>query len=154
MMYLSQKHYCSQLSTQSTQLSTQEVHVMSAVFKKSNLTNRRDILRITTRDDAISMKEVENGSEIAVTAYVIQEVTRDRGDQADGEVFNSIMVLDDKGNIYATRSDTFIEKLQEIMDELQEAGEDMSDLTGNPLVIRITKQRSTKGNQFVSCSLA
>lgn len=127
---------------------------MSAVFKKSNLTNRRDILRITTRDDAISMKEVENGSEIAVTAYVIQEVTRDRGDQADGEVFNSIMVLDDKGVVYATRSDTFIEKLQEIMDELQEAGEDMSDLTGNPLVIRITKQRSTKGNQFVSCSLA
>lgn len=127
---------------------------MSAVFKKSNLTSRRDILRITTRDDAISMKEVENGSEIAVTAYVIQEVTRDRGDHADGEVFNSIMVLDDKGTVYATRSDTFIEKLQEIMDELQEAGEDMSDLTGNPLVIRITKQRSSKGNQFVSCSLA
>lgn len=127
---------------------------MSAEFVSSNLTNRRDILKITTRDDAISMKDVENGSEITVKAYVCQRITRDRGEHADGEVFNSIMVLDDKGTVYATRSDTFIEKLQDIMDELSDAGEDITDLDANPLVIRITKQRSSKGNQFVSCSLA
>lgn len=127
---------------------------MSATFVKSNLTSRREILKITTRDDAISMKEVENGTEIPVTAYVIQDIIRDRGEHADGEQFQSIMVLDVNGNVYATRSNTFIEKLQEIMDELQDAGEDMSNLSENPLTIRVTKQRSRQGNQFVSCSLA
>ena len=127
---------------------------MSAEFVKSNLTNRRDILRITTRDDAISMKDIENGTEIAVKAYVVQNITRDRGEYADGEVFQSIMVLSDDGKVYATRSDTFIEKLQDIMSELADAGENVEDLENEPLVIRITKQKSSKGNQFVSCSLA
>ena len=59
---------------------------MSAKVKESSLTNKLDIMKITTRDDAISMKDVENGTEITMTAYVIQEIVKDRGVDPSGEI--------------------------------------------------------------------
>lgn len=126
---------------------------MSAKVKESSLTNKRDIMRITTRDDAISMKEVQTGTEIQMVAYVIQEVTKDRGADATGEKFDSILVLDASGNLYATRSETFIEKIHSIMEELAGDGEDF-DFSKEPLTLRISHQKARSGNTFVSCSLA
>lgn len=125
---------------------------MSAKVKGSNLVNKRDIMRITTRDDAIPMKDVPNGTEIAMTAYVIEEVTKDRGADPSGEVFDCILVQDQAGAVYATRSETFIEKILDMMGEITVDGEEIS--AENPLVIRITQQKSRNGNNFVSCSLA
>lgn len=127
---------------------------MSAKVKESNLKNKIDIMRITTRDDAIPMKDVQNGTEIAMTAYVIEEVTKDRGADPSGEVFECILVQDSNGAVYATRSETFIEKIRDIMDELMEGEDYTLDLKAEPLMIRITKQKSRSGNNFVSCSLA
>lgn len=127
---------------------------MSAKVKSSNLTNKREIMKITTRDDAIPMKDVPSGTEINVIAYVIEEVTKDRGTDPSGETFDCILVLDDKGDLYATRSETFINKIFDIMDTLTDDGEDVSDLAANPLTLRITQQKSRSGNMFVSCSLA
>lgn len=127
---------------------------MSAKVKESNLTSKRDIMRITTRDDAIPMKDVPNGTEIAMVAYVVEEVVKDRGADPSGEVFDCILVQDASGDVYATRSETFIEKIRDIMEELKEDGEDVSNLKESPLQIRITQQKSRSGNNFVSCSLA
>lgn len=127
---------------------------MSAKVKSSNLSNKREIMKITTRDDAIPMKDVPSGTEINVVAYVIEEVTKDRGTDPSGETFDCILVLDDKGDLYATRSETFINKIFDIMDTLTDDGEDVSDLAANPLTLRITQQKSRSGNLFVSCSLA
>lgn len=127
---------------------------MSAKVKESNLKNKIDIMRITTRDDAIPMKDVQNGTEIAMTAYVIEEVTKDRGADPSGEVFECILVQDSNGKVYATRSETFIEKIRDIMDELMEGEDYTLDLKAEPLMIRITQQKSRSGNNFVSCSLA
>lgn len=127
---------------------------MSAKVKSSNLTNKRDIMRITTRDDAIPMKDVQNGTEISMVAYVIEEVTKDRGADPSGETFDCILLLDNGGNVYATRSETFINKILDIMEELREDPETPVDLSQEPLQIRITQQKSRTGNNFVSCSLA
>lgn len=124
---------------------------MSATVKESNLTSKRDIMRITTRDDAIPMKDVPSGTEIQMMGYVIEDVTKDRGDNPTYETFECILILDNQNNVYATRSATFIEKIREIMKELGD--EDTADAS-EPLVIRITKQKSRSGNNFVSCSLA
>lgn len=127
---------------------------MSAKVKESSLTNKLDVMRITTRDDAISMKDVENGQEISMTAYVIQEIVKDRGADPNGEIFDSILVLDQDGTLYATRSETFIEKVHSIMAELTGDDESPLDLKANPLTLRISHQKSRSGNNFVSCSLA
>ena len=127
---------------------------MSAKVKESNLTNTRDIMRITTRDDAIPMKDVPSGTEIAAVAYVVETVVKDRGIDPTGEEFDCILVLDQSGALYATRSETFINKMHDIMYMLQTDGEDVSNLADNPLMLRITQQKSRSGNNFVSCSLA
>lgn len=126
---------------------------MSAKTIKSSLTNPREILRITTRDDVVSMKDIPNGTEINMTAFVVQEVTKDRGADANGEVFKTILVRDDQGVIYATRSETFQNKLDDIMQLLNDSGMPV-DLENEPLVLRITHQKSRSGNTFVSCALA
>lgn len=127
---------------------------MSAKVKQSNLTSKRDIMRITTRDDAKPMKDITSGTEISMVAYVIEEVVKDRGADPSGETFDCILVQDVNGDVYATRSETFINKILDIMAELAADGENIADLKEEPLVIRITQQKSRSGNNFVSCSLA
>lgn len=128
---------------------------MSAKVKSTNLTDKKAIMRITTRDDAIPMKDVTSGTEISMVAYVIEEVVKDRGIDPSGEIFDCILVLTDTGELYATRSETFINKILDIMEMLRD-GEDETptDITKEPLRIRITQQKSRNGNNFVSCSLA
>jgi len=127
---------------------------MSAKVKSTNLTDKRDIMRITTRDDAIPMKDVTSGTEISMVAYVIEEVVKDRGIDPSGEIFDCILVLTDTGELYATRSETFINKILDIMEMLGDDDEASADLTSEPIRIRITQQKSRNGNNFVSCSLA
>ena len=67
---------------------------MSAKVKSSNLTNKREIMKITTRDDAIPMKDVPSGTEINVVAYVIEEVTKDNPVADD----NDMSWLDELGD--------------------------------------------------------
>lgn len=128
---------------------------MAAKFVESSFTDKKQILRITTRDDAISMKKLDNGTTINVTGYVIQEITKDYnlepGEQP--EVFDSILVLDDHDNLYATRSDTFIRKIKEIVEMLSDDGS-VYDMAADPLPIRITRQTARSGREFVSCAYA
>ena len=128
---------------------------MAAKFVESSFTDKKQILRITTRDDAISMKKLDNGTMINVTGYVIQEITKDYNLEPgeEPEVFDSILVLDDHDNLYATRSDTFIRKIKEIVEMLSDDGS-VYDMTADPLPIRITRQTARSGREFVSCAYA
>ncbi len=51
---------------------------MSTKLIKSNLTEKRNILRMTTRDDVIPMKTLQSGTEISMVAYVVQEIVKDQ----------------------------------------------------------------------------
>lgn len=128
-----------------------EIKTMSAKVKESNLTSKRDIMKITTRDDAIPMKDVPSGTEIKMVAYVIEDVTKDYGDTPTFETFECILIADGENKVYATRSATFIEKIRSIMEEL---GNEDTEADPEPLLIRITQQKSRSGNNFVSCCLA
>lgn len=125
---------------------------MSTKLIKSNLTEKRDILRITTRDDVIPMKTLQSGTEISMVAYVVQEIVKDQ--EPDSEPFLTILVLDAAGRLYATRSETFIRKIDEIMDLLAEDGAPLIMSPDNPLIIKVTLQQSRSGREFVSCCLA
>ena len=130
---------------------------MAAKFIESNLTDKKDILRITTRDDAVSMKTLDNGTQINVVAYVVQEITKDYNlvDDDEPEVFESIMVLDDQGRLFATRSDTFIRKIHEIVDLFRDPDTGaFPDMKADPIPIKITRQTARSGREFVSCCYA
>ena len=128
---------------------------MAAKFLESSFTDKKQILRVITRDDAISMKKLDNGTTINVTGYVIQEITKeyDLAPDEEPEVFTSILVLDDKDQLYATRSDTFIRKIKEIVERLSDDSGSY-DMAADPLPIRITRQTARSGREFVSCAYA
>lgn len=123
---------------------------MSAkVIKSSEGLTARQILGITSRSDATPLKDVEHGTVIPYCGFIEQEIVN----EANGEVFNSVLLIskpDEKGDrkIYATRSESFIRSLYEIIDTLQE----MNDT--DPFSVKIEKLKSKNGREFVTCSLA
>lgn len=129
---------------------------MASKFIESSFADKRQILRITTRDDAVSMKKLDNGTTINMIGYVIQEITKDYNleEGQDPEVFTSILVLDDNDRLYATRSDTFIRKIKEIVEMLSEYNGSDYDMAADPIPIRITRQTAKSGREFVSCAYA
>lgn len=123
---------------------------MSAkVIKSSEGLTARQILGFTSRSDATPLKEVEHGTVIPYCGFIEQEIEN----EATGEVFNSVLLIsepDENGDrkIYATRSESFIRSLYEIIDTLRE----MNDT--DPFSVKIEKLKSKNGREFVTCSLA
>ena len=114
---------------------------MSTKLIESSFEKKRDIARVTTRQDAVPIKTVPTGTEFEYTGYVLQEICNEN----TGEVFNSILIAAADGKVYATRSETFIEGLKEIIEICADDEE--------PIIIRINRSTSRNGREFVSCSL-
>lgn len=123
---------------------------MSAkVIKSSSNLSAREILKTTSRVDATPLKEVDAGFKFPYYGFVEQEIVNDN----TGEIFNSIIVIsepDETGErkLYATRSESFMKALYEILDVLEEMGDE------DPFELRISKMKSKAGREFVTCSLA
>lgn len=108
----------------------------------------REILKITSRNDAITMKDVPNNSIIPYCGFVEQEIVNEN----TGEVFNSILVVSEPNEdgikkLYATRSDSFKNALYEIVNALEESGDTDS------FSIQIMKLKSKNGREFITCNL-
>ena len=108
----------------------------------------REILKITSRNDAIPMKDISNNSIIPYCGFVEQEIVNEN----TGEVFNSILVVSEPNEdgikkLYATRSDSFKSALYEIVNALEESG-DTDDFS-----IQIMKLKSKNGREFITCNL-
>lgn len=114
---------------------------MSARVIESSYESKRDIARLTTSNSATPLKKVPDGQEIQYEGYVIQEITN----ELTGETFNSILVRDMGGTIYATRSESFIRALKEILDICAD--------DEDPIVLRVERLESNKGNEFITCAL-
>lgn len=117
-----------------------------ALKVKETTFSARDTLRITSSSDAIPMKDVLDGTEINYVGHVITEITNER----TGEVFDSIIVKEDDGTLYATRSASFMRALEEILETIADFGED--DL--EPIILTVKHLKSKNGNTFVTCQLA
>lgn len=114
---------------------------MSARVIESSYESKRDIARLTTSNSATPLKKVADGAEIEYDGYVIQEITN----ELTGETFNSILIKSKDGTIYATRSESFIRSLREILDICAD--------DEDPIVLRVERLESNKGNEFITCAL-
>ena len=108
----------------------------------------REILKITSRNDAIPMKDVQNNSIIPYCGFVEQEIENEN----TGEVFNSILVVSEPNEdgikkLYATRSNSFKSALYEIVNALEESGDT------DAFSIQIMKLKSKNGREFITCNL-
>ena len=123
---------------------------MSAkVIKTSEGMSARKVLSYTSRNDAIPMKELAKGTIIPFKGYIEQEIVNEH----TGEVFNSLLIIsepDESGYdaLYATRSESVMRSLSDIIDTLTDMGDT------DPFSVKVDKLKSKNGREFITLSLA
>lgn len=123
---------------------------MSAkVIKTSEGMSARKVLSYTSRNDAIPMKELAKGTIIPFKGYIEQEIVN----EYTGEVFNSLLIIsepDESGYdaLYATRSESVMRSLSNIIDTLTDMGDT------DPFSVKVDKLKSKNGREFITLSLA
>jgi hypothetical protein len=123
---------------------------MSAkVIKTSEGMSARKVLSYTSRNDAIPMKELAKGTIIPFKGYIEQEIVN----ESTGEVFNSLLIIsepDESGYdaLYATRSESVMRSLSDIIDTLTDMGDT------DPFSVKVDKLKSKNGREFITLSLA
>lgn len=123
---------------------------MSAkVLEASRELTARQILGFTSRNDATTLKEVEKGTVIPYCGHIIQEICN----ESTGEVFKSLLIIsepDESGvkKLYATRSESVQKSLNEIIETLEEMGDN------DPFSVSVDKLKSKNGREFITLSLA
>lgn len=123
---------------------------MSAkVIKTSEGMSARKVLSYTSRNDAIPMKELAKGTIIPFKGYIEQEIVNENTE----EVFNSLLIIsepDESGYdaLYATRSESVMRSLFDIIDTLTDMGDT------DPFSVKVDKLKSKNGREFITLSLA
>lgn len=123
---------------------------MSAkVIKTSEGMNARKVLSYTSRNDATPMKELDKGTIIPYKGYIEQEIVN----ESTGEVFDSLLIIsepDESGYdaLYATRSESVMRSLFDIIDTLTGMGDT------DPFSVKVDKLKSKNGREFITLSLA
>lgn len=123
---------------------------MSAkVIKTSEGMSARKVLSYTSRNDAIPMKELAKGTIIPFKGYIQLEIVN----ESTGEVFNSLLIIsepDESGYdaLYATRSESVMRSLSDIIDTLTDMGDT------DPFSVKVDKLKSKNGREFITLSLA
>lgn len=123
---------------------------MSAkILNASDNLTARQILGFTSRNDATPLKEVEKGTVIPYCGHILQEICN----ESTGEVFNSLLIIsepDESGvkKLYATRSESVQKSLNEIIETLEEMGDN------DPFSVSVDKLKSKNGREFITLSLA
>lgn len=123
---------------------------MSAkVIKTSEGMSARKVLSYTSRNDATPMKELAKGTIIPFKGYIEQEIVN----ESTGEVFNSLLIIsepDESGYdaLYATRSESVMRSLFDIIDTLTDMGDT------DPFSVKVDKLKSKNGREFITLSLA
>lgn len=104
--------------------------------------------RIYMKDtaDASSLNELENGTILNIDNFVILEVHNERAE--NDKDYKLLVLLTTEGNKYTTSSNSFINALTEINDEMQD---DNVQLDAIKLVKRSSKNFAGK---FLTCTLA
>lgn len=114
-------------------------------YSKNDL-SARDRIKLKDISDAIQLDEVcAEPIIIDVDNYVVLEVHNEKSDNKD---YRKIVVIDKGGQKYVTGSDSFLRSLEDIVDEMTDAGED-------DIQIKCYKKDSKnyKGKQFITCSI-
>lgn len=123
---------------------------MSAkVLKASEGLTARQILVFTSRNDATPLKEVAKGTVIPYCGHILQKIVN----ESTGEVFESLLIIsepDESGmkKLYATRSESVMKSLEEIIETLEDMGDN------DPFSISVDKLKSKNGREFITVSLA
>lgn len=108
----------------------------------------KEKIAIKDTTNAIGLDEATNEGDVIIDYdyHVILSVHNEKSDNKD---YNKTVVVAKDGTRYVTGSESFTTTLDDIVDEMIDAGE------GDNIVIKVYRRDSKnyKGKQFITCSL-
>lgn len=111
---------------------------MKILYKSNPNVSKRELYKMTQDADVKAMKDVEDGSIIAVQQYIYYEDENGRG-----ETTHILAIMSETGVVWSTTSKTF----QRSFDTIAELMED------EPFSIKKKEGISKAGRAYVDCSL-
>ena len=99
--------------------------------------NKHDIY-VLTRGQSISLKDVDNGTEITPDIWALYTDINSKGDEVE-----ILSIRDIAGNVFATNSRTFKDEFVYIENLME----------GDQYDIRVIKRESKAGRTFITCEL-
>ena len=114
---------------------------MLEINRKSNENiTKKDIFLMTKNQNIMTMKSIENGTEIAVKQWILfSDLNRNTG-----EAVEILSIMSEDGQVIATNSDSFKDMFFDIVEILEEnEGFSIEKLGG----------KTKSGRNFVTCAL-
>lgn len=118
------------------------------INRSSKELSAKDRVRIKDTSNAISLDEITQGEGDVIIDYDYHVILDVHNEKSDNKDYTKVVVVDKAGTKYVTGSEAFLTALEEIIDEMADAGEDDIQLS-----VYRKDSKNYKGKQFITCSI-
>ena len=115
-------------------------------YTSKDVTARERVMLKDTRN-AIKLDEAVNGTPLVISPdyYTVLDIHNEKS--KEDKDFENYIVVDTDGNKYVTGSHSFFEAFTEIVEEMDETGEEYQ------VSVYKLDSKNYKGKQFITCSI-
>lgn len=119
------------------------------ILKAPDTLTARDKIRIKDTTNAASLDELtQQGESPVIIDYDYHVILAVHNEKSDNKDYNKIVVVDKAGNKFVTGSEAFLTSLEEIVEEMADAGE-----TDFQIEVYRKESKNYKGKSFITCSI-
>lgn len=119
------------------------------ILKAPDTLTARDKIRIKDTTNAVSLDELtQQGESPVIIDYDYHVILAVHNEKSDNKDYNKIVVVDKAGNKFVTGSEAFLTSLEEIVEEMTDAGE-----TDFQIEVYRKESKNYKGKSFITCSI-
>lgn len=106
----------------------------------------KEKIQFKNLNDSVSVNTLENGTTLTVDKWGLLQIHNEKLDEPD---YQNVVLVTPDGNKYHTSSNSFFMAIDDIQNELDEAGE-----KGAFDIKIVKKQSKNNSGQFITCVLA
>lgn len=119
---------------------------------ETTLNDRYKTYAVATSRQAVGLKEVPNGSEFNINGFVKVHIVKDNPKEGDTDIeFDSIVLIGEDGQLYATRSKSVMQTINDL--KALSEGEDENELVKQGITLIKTTGRTSNNRDFIQVSL-
>lgn len=110
----------------------------------------KERIKVKDTSNAVSIDEVTQGEvDHLIIDYAYHVILAIHNEKSDSKDYQKVVVVDKAGNKFVTGSEAFLTAMQDIIDEMADAGEDDFQLE-----VYRKESKNYKGKSFITCSVA
>lgn len=117
------------------------------ISKAPNTLTAKERIKLKDTSNAVSLDEATTDASVVID-YAYHAVLDIHNEKSDNKDYTKTIVVDKAGNKFVTGSESFTSALENIVDEMNEAGEDDFQIE-----VYRKDSKNYKGKTFITCSI-